>query len=264
MSDPQQSIALVTGANRGIGLEVVRQLAQQDMTVVLGSRDLQKGQSAAEQLLAEGLTVLPQAVDVTDAQSIQQVADWVDQEFGYLNILVNNAGILYDSWQTASTADLTVVQEAFDTNTLGAWRMVQAFLPLIRLAEWGRIVNVSSEAGSLFSMSVTPAYSSSKAALNALTRLLAAELREADILVNSVCPGWVATDMGGSGGRPVEDGAVAWCGRRPCQIQGQREASSAMGNRCLGDDDPEFATQTDVCGGRLDLGQPVGLSALAL
>ncbi|MBW4465971.1 MAG: SDR family oxidoreductase [Pegethrix bostrychoides GSE-TBD4-15B] len=217
MSDLQQPIALVTGANRGIGLEVVRQLAQQGMTVVLGSRDLTKGQAAAELLSGEGLTVLPQALDVTDAQSIQQVADWVEQEFGYLNVLVNNAGILYDTWQTASTADLTVVQEVFDTNTLGAWRMAQAFLPLIQRAEWGRIVNVSSEAGSLFSMSGMPAYSTSKAALNALTRLLAAELSGTNILVNSVCPGWVATDMGGAGGRPVEDGAasVIWAATLP-------------------------------------------------
>lgn len=137
MSKQKSTVALVTGANRGIGLEVVRQLAKQGMTVVLGSRDLKKGQAATELLSAEGLTVLPQALDVTDAQSIQQVASWVEQEFGYLNILVNNAGILYDSWQTASTADLAVVQEAFDTNMLGAWRIVQAFCPWCDEAKGG-------------------------------------------------------------------------------------------------------------------------------
>ena len=98
MNDSQQPIALVTGANRGIGLEVVRQLAQQGMTVVLGSRDLEKGQAAAATLVAEGLAVLPQALDVTSSQSIEHLATWMEQELGYLNVLVNNAGILYDSW----------------------------------------------------------------------------------------------------------------------------------------------------------------------
>ena len=218
MNDSQHPIALVTGANRGIGLEVVRQLAQQGMTVVLGSRDLEKGQAAAATLVAEGLTVLPQALDVTSSQSIEHLATWMEEEFGYLNVLINNAGILYDSWQTASIADLAVAQEAFATNTLGPWRIAQAFLPLLRRAEWGRIVNVSSEAGSLASMgSSAPAYSTSKAALNAFTRLLAAELRDTGILVNSVCPGWVATDMGGAGGRPVKEGAasVVWAATLP-------------------------------------------------
>jgi NAD(P)-dependent dehydrogenase (short-subunit alcohol dehydrogenase family) len=112
MNDLERSpLALVTGANRGIGLEVVRQLAQQGMTVILGSRDLEKGQTAAERFSGEGLTVLPQPLDVTDPRSIAHLVNWVEQEFGYLNILVNNAGILYDTWQTASTADLAVVQE---------------------------------------------------------------------------------------------------------------------------------------------------------
>jgi NAD(P)-dependent dehydrogenase (short-subunit alcohol dehydrogenase family) len=219
MNDLERStIALVAGANRGIGLEVVRQLAQKGMTVILGSRDLEKGQTAAERLSREGLTVLPQPLDVTDPKSIAHLANWVEQEFGYLNILINNAGILYDAWQTASTADLAVVQEAIATNTLGPWRMCQALMPLLRHAPWGRIINVSSEAGSLTSMgSSTPAYSTSKAALNAFTRLLAAELRETNILVNAVCPGWVATDMGGTGGRPVQAGAasVVWAATLP-------------------------------------------------
>jgi NAD(P)-dependent dehydrogenase (short-subunit alcohol dehydrogenase family) len=126
---------------------------------------------------------------------------------------VNNAAILYDTWQSATNADLAVVREALETNLFGAWRLCQAFLPLMRRSGHGRIVNVSSEAGSLGSMGAgTPAYNVSKVALNGLTRMLAAELRGAGILVNSVCPGWVATDMGGAGGRPVEDGAasVVW------------------------------------------------------
>lgn len=212
------SFALVTGANRGIGLEVTRQLAQQGFTVILAARDFEKGKAAAETLSSEGLQVIPQKLDVTERESIDQLAAYLKSEFGQLDILVNNAGILYDTWQSASNANLDTVQEAIATNTLGPWRMCQAFLPLIRQSQRGRIVNVSSEAGSLTSMGAsTPAYSTSKAALNAFTRLLAAELKGTGILVNAVCPGWVATDMGGAGGRPVEDGAasVVWAATLP-------------------------------------------------
>lgn len=207
-------IALVTGANRGIGFEVVRQLARLGMTVILGSRDLKKGLNAAEQLTSEGLKVLPYQLDVSSQASIDQLAAQVEK----LDILINNAGILYDTWQKPSTADLEVVGEAFETNLFGAWRMCKTFMPIIRRSDRGRIVNVSSEAGSLVSMSgSTPAYSTSKVALNALTRMLAAELRGTKILVNSVCPGWVATEMGGEGGRPVEQGAasVVWAATLP-------------------------------------------------
>lgn len=219
MNDSGQSIvALVTGGNRGIGLEVARQLAQKGMTVIMGTRILEKGLAAAEKLPEGEGRVMPYQLDVTDSKSIDQLAKWVEQEFGHLEILVNNAGILYDTWQRASTADLNVVQEAYATNTLGAWRVCQALLPLIRQSQSGRIVNVSSGAGSLASMGAgTPAYSTSKAALNAFTRLLAAELEGTGILVNAVCPGWVATEMGGAGGRPVEDGAagIVWAATLP-------------------------------------------------
>lgn len=213
MSTERATIALVTGANRGIGLQVTRQLAERGMTVIMGTRSLEKGRSATDKLSLETGKVLPHELDVTDSNSIDRLSKWVDREFGYLDIMVNNAGILYDTWQQASTADLNQVQEAIDTNTLGAWRMCQGFLPLIRQSKSGRIVNVSSGAGSLASMGAsTPAYSTSKAALNAFTRSLAAELKGTEILVNAVCPGWVATDMGGSGGRPVADGAagIVW------------------------------------------------------
>ena len=219
MNDSGQSIvALVTGANRGIGLEVARQLAQKGMTVIMGTRILEKGLAAAEKLPEGEGRVMPYQLDVTDSKSIDQLAKWVEQEFGHLEILVNNAGILYDTWQRASTADLNVVQGAYATNTLGAWRVCQALLPLIRQSQSGRIVNVSSGAGSLASMGAgTPAYSTSKAALNAFTRLLAAELEGTGILVNAVCPGWVATEMGGAGGRPVADGAagIVWAATLP-------------------------------------------------
>lgn len=207
------TIALVTGANRGIGLEVVRQLAEKQITVFLGSRDLKTGQKAAEKLIPEELKVISCQLDVTHIESINRLVKQIEQRFSKLDILVNNAGILYDTWQQAIDADLDVVQQAWNTNTLGAWRMVQAFLPLMKNSNTGRIVNVSSGAGTLTSMgSGTPAYSVSKVALNALTRMLAAELKETGILINSVCPGWVATDMGGNGGRPIEDGAkgIVW------------------------------------------------------
>src|SRR5690606_7819516 len=162
--------------------------------------------------------IILRQLDVSDADSIERLRDWVADEFGILDVLVNNAAIHYDTWQRAVNADLNVVQEAMETNVYGAWRMVQAFLPMLRKSQHGRIVNVSSEAGSLASMGGgTPAYSMSKAALNALTRMLAAELRSSHILVNAVCPGWVATDMGGSGGRPVHEGAasVVWAATLP-------------------------------------------------
>jgi NAD(P)-dependent dehydrogenase (short-subunit alcohol dehydrogenase family) len=204
----QRLIAIVTGGNRGIGLEVCRQLAELNYTVILGARDQRKGERAAIGLSTE--RVIPRQLDVTDPQSIACLKDWVASEFGVLDVLVNNAAIHYDTWERAVTSDLNVVQEAMETNVYGPWRMVQTFLPLLRDSPHGRIVNVSSEAGSLASMGGgTPAYSMTKAALNALTRMLAAELRQDQILVNSVCPGWVATDMGGQGGRPVREGAAS-------------------------------------------------------
>jgi NAD(P)-dependent dehydrogenase (short-subunit alcohol dehydrogenase family) len=206
-------IAVVTGANRGIGLEVACQLADAGDTVVLGSRDRIRGEEAARPLVDAGRDVLVRRLDVTDQSTLDAVAAELSASYGRLDVLVNNAAINYDTWQQAAGADLTVVAETIDTNLVGAWRAINAFLPLLRSSEHGRIVNVSSESGSLASMGGgTPAYSTSKAALNALTRILADELRPDGILVNSVCPGWVATDMGGRGGRPVAQGAasVVW------------------------------------------------------
>lgn len=211
--DGAARVALVTGANRGIGLEVARQLARRGMMVILGARDPEKGEAAAKGLAAEGLSVLPKQLDVADHLSVDKLAAQVEEDPGRLDVLINNAGIHYDTWQRTLSADLEVVREALETNLLGAWRVCEALVPLMRRDGGGRIVNVSSGAGSLSEMGAgTPAYGVSKAALNALTVKLAAELRSTGILVNSVCPGWVATDMGGSGGRPVEDGAagVVW------------------------------------------------------
>jgi NAD(P)-dependent dehydrogenase (short-subunit alcohol dehydrogenase family) len=204
-------VAVVTGANRGIGLEVSRQLAGHGYEVVLGSRDSAKGEDAAARLGHP--SVVPRQLDVSDDESVGAAASWVAERFGRCDALVNNAAILYDTWARAESADLGVVREALETNLFGAWRTTLALLPLLRRAEHGRIVNVSSQGGSLATMGAgTPAYHVSKAALNALTRTLAAELRSEGILVNAICPGWTATDMGGRGGRPVAEGAasVVW------------------------------------------------------
>jgi NAD(P)-dependent dehydrogenase (short-subunit alcohol dehydrogenase family) len=202
-------VVLVTGANRGIGHELARQLALRGDAVVLTARDLAKAERAAAALPGRN-RVLARRLDVTDPTSIEQVAADLDRRYGRLDVLVNNAAVHYDTWQRASAADLQVVREALEVNLLGAWQTSLTLLPLLRRSGQGRIVNVSSEAGSLASMGGgTPAYNVSKAALNALNRMLASDLRRDRILVNAVCPGWVATDMGGPGGRPVAEGAAS-------------------------------------------------------
>ncbi len=212
-----QPIALVTGANRGIGKEVARQLGQQGYTVLLTARSLEKAQAAVSDL-GGAASLIPTQLDVTDPASIDALRALVARDHGKLDVLINNAAIYYDTWQRAVDADLNTVQEAVETNLYGPWRMVQAFLPLLRKSDHPRIVNVSSGAGSITEgMSGTPAYSLTKVALNGLTRLLASELHADKIRVNAVCPGWVATDMGGAGGRPVEDGArgIVWAATLP-------------------------------------------------
>jgi len=212
------SVCLVTGANRGIGLEVVRQLAVRGHSVYLGCRDLHTGESAAEPLVTAGLDVHPVTLDVNDTTTLQAVAAQISTAHGHLDVLVNNAAIHYDTWQGATDADLTTVREALETNVLGAWGTTQTLLPLLGQSSHARIVNVSSGAGSLTDMGGgIPAYRITKASLNALTKMWAAELTKPRILVNSVCPGWVATDMGGAGGRPVAEGAagIVWAATLP-------------------------------------------------
>ena len=189
--------ALVTGANRGLGLEVARQLSARGYTVLAGARHPDSGQVR---------------LDVTNQATIDALRDEVDE----LDVLVNNAAIHYDTYQRTLTADLGVVREALETNTLGPWRLAIAFADLLRASPAGRLVNVSSGAGALTGMrDSNPAYSVSKAALNALTIMLADALP--GVLVNAVCPGWVATDMGGPGGRPLAEGAdgIVWAATLP-------------------------------------------------
>ena len=218
MAKTPTKTALVTGGNRGIGFEVCRQLAARGFAVLLTARDAEKSRAAAAKLKSVG-RVEPVVLDVANASSIEKAAAEVSSRYDCLDVLINNAGINYDTWETVENAEIDgTVIETIRTNLLGPWRMCQAFLPLLRKSRAGRIVNVSSESGSLANMGAgPPAYQITKAALNALTRTLAGELRGTSILVNAVCPGWVATDMGGTGGRPVADGAsgILWAATLP-------------------------------------------------
>ncbi|MGI8649265.1 MAG: SDR family oxidoreductase [Rubrobacter sp.] len=204
--DSERRVALVSGGNRGIGLEVCRQLAERSFTVFLGSRDEAKGREAAETIDGD---VRACQLDVTDGASVEAAIENIESGFGRLDALVNNAGISSGREQRGVDVDLDLVRDALEANLLGAWRLSEAAIPLMQKNGYGRIVNVSSALGAITDMGGgNPAYRVSKAGLNALTRILAAELRGTGILVNSVCPGWVATEMGGqNASRGVEEGA---------------------------------------------------------
>src|SRR4051794_26080105 len=200
-------VILITGANRGIGRELAVQLAADGDTVLLSARD---GDAAAQAAAQIGGDVHPIQLDTSDPASIAAAAAKVEAEYGRLDVLVNNVGGIFDYAQQASSADLSVVQDALEINLFSTWRVTQALLPLLRKANGARIVNVSSEKASLDRMAAgVPAYSVSKAALNALTRNVAAELAKEGIDVQAASPGWTATDLGGEGGRPVAEGAAS-------------------------------------------------------
>jgi len=205
---PPTTLALVTGGNRGIGREIVRQLAGKGITTLLAARDKAKADAAARELSGGG-QLLPRELDVTDPGSVLRLVESVTSEFGKLDILVNNAGVLFDAQASALTVDMTVVQKTLATNLLAAWRVAQAFVPLLKKSKHGRIVNMSSQLGQLQSMrDAYPSYRVSKAALNAVTLMLADALKHDGILVNSCCPGWIKTDMGGANAPgTVEEGA---------------------------------------------------------
>ncbi len=206
-------VALVSGGNRGIGLEIVRQLSRLGVIVVLGSRSLEKGEAAASSLATEGLDVAVVALDVEDPDSPARCAADVARLFGRCDILVNNAGVLLDGpgGFDSSLFELTsdTARRTFETNVIGPARLTQAIVPMMRTNGYGRIVNMSSGAGQLAEMGKGfPAYRMSKSALNALTKVTANELAGSNIKCNAVCPGWVRTDMGGaSAERSVEQGA---------------------------------------------------------
>jgi NAD(P)-dependent dehydrogenase (short-subunit alcohol dehydrogenase family) len=199
-------VALVSGANRGIGREIARQLAEErGFLVVVGGRDPAAAEAAASEI--EGEAVAAQ-LDVTDQAGIDALRARIEADSGRLDVLVNNAGVYGDS-DGVGEYDLDRAHEVVETNLFGPWRLSRAMLPLLRAGGHGRIVNVSSGAGQLSDMyGGRAAYRVSKAGLNALTRILAYDERESGILVNSICPGWVRTEMGGpSATRSVEEGA---------------------------------------------------------
>ncbi len=217
-----KKIAVVTGGNRGIGFEACRQLAKKGIKVILTSRDEAKGKAAAEKLQAEGLDAIAHPLDVTSVESCDRLAQFLGDHFGRLDILVNNAGVSLDHSESDGSVfnlKMSTLQKTLETNTFGPLLLCQALIPLMQEHNYGRVVNVSSGAGQLHDMSTGyPSYRISKTALNAVTRIVANELKGTNILVNAVCPGWVKTDMGGANApRTPEQGAdtIVWLATLP-------------------------------------------------
>ena len=210
-----KKIALITGANKGIGLETAKQLAQQGVTVLLGARELAKGEAAAAKLKAEGVEVRAVKIDVNDKADYAAIAALIDKDYGVLDILINNAGVMLDTFpgpNATSTTSEDVLRKTFETNFFAQVLLTQKLLPLLRKSAAGRIVNLSSILGSLTLHATkgspiydakTFAYDTSKAALNMFTIHLAHELQGTKIKVNAAHPGWVKTDMG-SDAAPME------------------------------------------------------------
>ncbi|MCI0397349.1 MAG: SDR family oxidoreductase [Chloroflexi bacterium] len=212
-------IAVVTGGNRGIGLEICRQLGRLGIQVILTARSVGRGTAAAGALQAEGLPVHFHPLDVADQMAVRRLAKTLADDYGRTDILVNNAAVYLDPGLSIAEMDLALVRQTMETNFYGPLRLCQIIAPLMRRNSYGRIVNLSSQMGSLRHMGAGAlAYRVSKTALNALTRVLAAELRGNNILVNSVDPGWVRTEMGGDHApRSVEEGAetAVWLATLP-------------------------------------------------
>ena len=212
---PVVPIALVTGANRGLGRETARQLAQRGYEVIVSARDQSKAREAAEAIGGR-----PLELDVSDPASIERAAAEVARDPGALDVLVNSAGIGSDFGVAGADPDFGAIQRALDTNFFGAYRLTVALLPLLRESAGPRVVNVSSGMGGVAEMGGwSPGYRVSKAALNAMTRILSTELQDTGVKVNSACPGFVDTDMGGPLGaqKPVEEGAsgIVWLATLP-------------------------------------------------
>jgi NAD(P)-dependent dehydrogenase (short-subunit alcohol dehydrogenase family) len=212
------TVALITGANKGIGLETARQFGARGMTVLAGARDEERGLSAERALRADAVEARFVPLDVTDDASVRAAADWIEREYGRLDILVNNAGIA--KGDPPSQTDLDTMHEVYEVNVFGVIRVTNAMLPLLRRAPAARIVNVSSEVGSISSQTdpasplaripASLAYPSSKSALNMITAMYARELRDTPIKVNAANPGYTKTDLNrNSGFRSVTEGAEA-------------------------------------------------------
>jgi NAD(P)-dependent dehydrogenase (short-subunit alcohol dehydrogenase family) len=203
------AIALVTGANRGIGYATAARLGQAGVQIIVGARDREKGHAAAASLREQGTDAVALQLDVTDDNSVRDAAEVVRAEHGHVDMLINNAGILPEAaaaHRVSGPMDLDIFRETFATNLFGVVATTEAFLPLLLAAPAGRIVNVSSTVASLIDQSdpdskyyglVVPAYQASKAALNSITIALSKSLANTNIKVNAVCPGWVQTDLGG-------------------------------------------------------------------
>ena len=222
----EKRIALVTGANRGIGLEVVRQLSARGFEVVLSCRNMSGGEKALEQLDTKSGRVSLLGLDVSDDQKVKDAVVEFGNRFDRLDVLVNNAGILLDASESILTVSDEFLNQTWNTNSLGPLRVVRAFLPYLRRSEDPRVINVSSLAGQLKDMGGwAPAYSISKTALNAVTCILARELAGDGIKVNSVSPGWIRTEMGGPNAPgSLEEGAdtIVWLATKaPASITGQ-------------------------------------------
>jgi NAD(P)-dependent dehydrogenase (short-subunit alcohol dehydrogenase family) len=214
-NNSQQTVAFITGGNRGIGLETARELGLQGIRVVIGARDLDGGKRAVQKLQELGITANVVRYDAADPQTDRAVFDYFDKQYGRLDILINNAGVLKEGGlavKNASNVTSEVLRETFEVNFFAVVRLTQTLLPLLRKSAAGRIVNLSSVLGSLTVHSapnsplagVKPlAYDASKAALNAFTVHLADELSDTQIKVNSAHPGWVKTELGGPGA-PME------------------------------------------------------------
>jgi NAD(P)-dependent dehydrogenase (short-subunit alcohol dehydrogenase family) len=213
-------VALVTGANRGIGAEIARQLAaDHGFLVFAGARDPSNMTGArAPSKVAESAGIVPIELDVTDQTTVDTARNRIESDPGRLDALVNNAGVFGDPVGVADY-DIERAHEVIETNVFGPWRLIEAFIPLLRRSEHPRVVNVSSGAGQLSDMDGgRAAYRVSKTGLNALTRALAADERGSGMLVNTMCPGWVRTDMGGSSApKSAEEGAdtAVWLATLP-------------------------------------------------
>lgn len=205
----EKRVALVTGANRGIGFEIARQLATAGLAVVLSARDGDRGRRAAATLADEGLDVRPCLLDVIDEASVRQALALVERDLGRLDVLVNNAAVSLDRKTTILDVEEDVVRETFEVNFYGPLRLCRASIPLMKKGGYGRIVNVSSGRGSFTKLAADgPAYRISKTALNALTCVLSDELKDTGILVNAMTPGWVRTRLTGlRGPRSAAEGA---------------------------------------------------------
>ena len=214
-------VALVTGGNRGLGLAACKELAEKNYLVILSARNREDAKAALAKINNGSLKIEPLQLDVSDSKSIQGAIKWIENKFQRLDVLINNAGIFPKEKENIDTesASPNTIKKTFLTNTLAPFELCQAVLPLMQKNGYGRIVNVSSGMGQLSEMNKGyPAYRISKTALNAVTKIFSEEAKGTDILVNSVCPGWVRTDMGGSNAhRSIEEGVsgIIWAATLP-------------------------------------------------